>query len=47
MRDPAGARSPDRRVLCTHCDTELGVTGDPLDAILMARRHGRELRRGR
>lgn len=42
----AVAYSP-RRVLCRVCDRELGVTDDPVEALFIARRHRREVRRQR
>ena len=46
MRDPMTAASVRRRVLCRVCDVELGVTVDPVEALAIARRHRRALRRG-
>lgn len=45
MRDPATAASVPRKVRCRVCDLTLGVTSDPVDALAIARRHRRELRR--
>ncbi len=45
MRDPDTLLCLPRRVLCRVCDLELGETDDPVEALFIARRHRREVRR--
>lgn len=47
MRDAETLACVPRRVLCTVCDRQLGVTDDPVEALFIARRHRRQVRRGR
>lgn len=44
-RDPCATNSCQRVVLCRICGTVLGETRDPVDALLIARRHRRTVRR--
>lgn len=44
MRDPGARGCRQRTISCTTCGCGLGTTDDPVDAVMMAWRHRRELR---
>jgi hypothetical protein len=47
LRKPGHAGCCSRRVLCLTCGNPLGTTNDPIDALLLAWRHGRKARTAR
>lgn len=44
LRNPGQSGCCTRHVLCLSCGGPLGTTNDPVDALLIAWRHGRKVR---